>query len=125
MCGRFNQEEPGLSRRMIKNPIREFPRYNISAGMPAALLTQKGWEMGVFGLRPKWDPKKLFINARAEGKGNEGNARQGWEVGIHSMPSFRNGFRSNRAILPVTGFIEGPEKERLSKPFLFRRKDKI
>ena len=116
MCGRFNQHnisyggpdgrfEAKLTRINRKNAA------NISAGMHAVILTNEGYQEAEFGFRPSWDPKKLFINATIEGKAEPGN------IGIDKMPTFAKAYKERRCILPVNSFIEGPEKEKLSRPF--------
>lgn len=134
MCGRINQTDlqmhldfggpDGKWEAKLTRSERKKKRANISAGMLADVITPEGWLEAEFGFRPVWDPKKLFINARAEGKGNEANNPIGWEVGIDSMASFRKAFKQSRIVIPVDSFIEGPEKEKLSKPFMIVREDR-
>jgi putative SOS response-associated peptidase YedK len=123
MCGRFNQSRERT--KVVTTLSTDFivEENNIGPGMRAVIYTSDGIVEGVFGFRPAWDPKKLFLNARAEGKGNEHNLAIGWSPGLHTMPSFRDSFKQRRCVVPVTGFIEGPEKERLKKPYLFAKAD--
>lgn len=79
----------------------------------------------LFGLTPYWSDKLLYLfNARAEGKSNPDNdPTYNGPMGIFAMPAFRSAIAKRRAILPVRYFIEGPEKEKLKKPFKVYRKD--
>ncbi|HZG01268.1 MAG TPA: SOS response-associated peptidase [Chitinophagales bacterium] len=79
----------------------------------------------VFGLTPAWSERPMFLfNARAEGKLNPANdPNYDGENGIFKMPSFRSAIAKRRAVLPVSFFVEGPEKEKLKKPFKVHRKD--
>ena len=135
MCGRFNQGEDQLNiefklgprfekKKSISRITEKKFQANISAGMLAGILTAEGLVEAEFGYRPIYDPKKLFINARVEGKGNETNLSEGWRVGINSSPAFKKAFSSYRCIIPVESYIEGPEKEKLSKPFAIQAPDK-
>ena len=121
MCGRFNQKEkPDLSE-----VFRDQVFYNIAPAMLATIIIFKDRTKGIFGFKPAWDKEKklLFINARADGKTNEQNNRVGWELGIQNMQTFKTAFAKRRCVIPVTGFIEGPEKEKLSKPYLISAAD--
>lgn len=118
-----------LEQRIIKDQKPFVPNVNIWIGMQAYVITDKEpqhYQQMVFGLTPNWSQKKMYLfNARVEGKLNEHNdPKYANEMGIFAMPSFRNAIQNRRCIIPVDYFIEGPEKEKLSKPFLIRRKDK-
>jgi putative SOS response-associated peptidase YedK len=118
-----------LEQRIIKDQQPFIPNVNIWIGMQAYVITDKEpqhYQQMVFGLTPNWAQKKMYLfNARVEGKLNpENNVNYDEEMGIFAMPSFRNAIQNRRCIIPVDYFIEGPEKEKLSKPFLIRRKDK-
>ncbi len=61
-------------------------------------------------LRPSWasePPKRPLFNARAET--------------VHSLPSFREAFRTRRCIVPACGYFEWRRGDR--QPFYFSRKD--
>lgn len=129
MCGRFNQNTINIGgpdgkreRKLLK--WERQAKINIGVGMYAAILTNEGFGEAEFGLRPVWDNTKMLFNARAEGKLNETNNTTDWQLGIHQMPSFKEAFLHRRCILPVSSFIEGTEKEKLSKPYLITTKDK-
>jgi putative SOS response-associated peptidase YedK len=117
-----------LEQRIIKDQNPFVPNVNIWIGMQAYVITDKEpqhYQQMVFGLTPNWSQKKMYLfNARVEGKLNEQNdPTYANEMGIFAMPSFRNAIQHRRCIIPVDYFVEGPEKEKLSKPFLIRRKD--
>lgn len=117
-----------LEQRIIKGDQAFMPNVNIWIGMQAYVITDKEpqhYQQMVFGLTPNWADKKMYLfNARVEGKLNsENDSTYNSEMGIFSMPSFRNAIQKRRCIIPVDYFVEGPEKEKLSKPFLIRRKD--
>ncbi|WP_258105027.1 SOS response-associated peptidase [Marinoscillum sp. MHG1-6] len=81
---------------------------------------------------PKFNYKKAraSINARAEGKSGRDKINEEDDPDYEGpFNIFRNsGFKSDalkhRCLIPVDYFIEGPEKERLDKPFLIERQDK-
>ncbi|MCE2787491.1 MAG: SOS response-associated peptidase [Bacteroidota bacterium] len=123
MCGRFNQDSITYNgafsdRHLTAQRFNKAQAANLSPGMLAVALGAEGYLLAEFGFRPVWDLKKMFINARAEGRGNELNNREGWEIGIHQMPAYKHAFLHSRLAIPVNSFIEGPEQEKLSKPFL-------
>jgi putative SOS response-associated peptidase YedK len=126
MCGRFNQDSITFNgafadRHLSAEQFNKANAANLAPGMLAIALSAEGYILAEFGFRPVWDIKKLFINARAEGRGNEANNWDGWEVGIHQMPAYKHAFLHSRLAIPVNSFIEGPEKEKLSKPFLIHK----
>ena len=45
--------------------------------------------------------------------------------GIISKPAFRKAIREQRCLIPADAFIEGPEVEKLNKPFLVYLKNKV
>ncbi len=122
MCGRFNQYSiveggPSPADDAKLSRFRKQEKANISPGMFALIIKQELTEEAEFGFRPVWDIKKLFINARAEGSANDTNQTDNWNIGIDTMPTFKQAFKTQRCIIPVNSFIEGPEKEKLSKPY--------
>lgn len=129
MCGRFNQHKINLGgpdgkyESKLTRKLRNQKRANISAGMVAEIITNEGLQASEFGFRPGYDPSKLFINARVEGKNNPMNLKQGWDVGITKVNTFVKSYFQGRCIIPVNSFIEGPEKEKLSKPYLIKCED--
>jgi len=104
MCGRYSltRTVKELSERFdIEHALTEnLPlRYNVAPGQALPIITRHSpnqFEIMQWGLVPSWakDPKIGYqmINARAEG--------------IEQKPSFRKPFRSQRCIVPATGFYE-------------------
>ncbi|GEM_PF-633095 len=106
-------------------------RHNVGAGNPAILVHNAQLGQGrqvvdaMFGFTPSWSPKLTYqINARAEGAMNpENSANYSGPWGIFDKPYFKEAIRSRRCVLPVSYFVEGPQKERLSKPFVIVKDD--
>jgi putative SOS response-associated peptidase YedK len=46
-------------------------------------------------------------------------------LGIVNKPAFRTSIRSKKCLVIYCSYIEGPEKERLNKPFPIRKKYKV
>ena len=100
--------------------LYDFRGFNIGPGSPApVLLADKHFELMTFGLTPFWAKKPMYLfNARSEGDYNkENDISYNGNKGIFQKPSFRAAIRSRRCIVFVNGFLEGPEKEKLSKPY--------
>ncbi|MFB6257915.1 MAG: SOS response-associated peptidase [Flavobacteriales bacterium] len=131
MCGRFGQlDKDSLAEayHVDASTVDAFdPNYNTDVGSYALIVrNDKPGELqyAVFGLTPFWaDKPKYVFNARAEGDFNKANdpAYNG-EKGLFKKPFFRH-LKRKRCILPVHYFLEGPEKERLKKPYIVERKD--
>ena len=81
----------------------------------------------VSGLTPSWATKpNLIINARAEGDSNPDNdPRYTGSKGIISKSAFRKPIRIQRCLIPADAFIEGPEKEKLDKPYVVYLRNKV
>jgi len=132
MCGRFGQiSKPakyisrfGLNASEMQDVA---PNYNTDIGSEAIIISPEGdLKKSMFGFTPAWSQKLIYLfNARCEGDFNPTND-QGYEgeMGIFDKPSFRHVIKSQRAVVPLDYFVEGPEKERLKKPFIVQRKDK-
>ena len=124
MCGRFtNKAKPEQIKKEFKvtgNKPKLFePRYNIAPTQMVdvifepekdRILTQLKW-----GLVPSWSKDahafKGLINARAET--------------LAEKPSFRDAFKSQRCIIPASGFFEWQKQVSGGKqPFYFFLKDK-
>jgi putative SOS response-associated peptidase YedK len=135
MCGRYIliQTLEYLEKRFearAPEGVHFVPSYNVSPGKYAPVITnEKPREIQLyrFGLTPFWSSKaNLFINARAEGDYNSDNdPRFTGAKGIISKPAFRKPIRSQRCLIPADAFIEGPEKEKLSKPYLVYLRNKV
>ena len=100
--------------------LHDFRGFNIGPGaMAPVLMADKQFHLMRFGLTPFWSKKPLLLfNARSEGDFNKENDRDyTGNKGIFQKPSFRAPIRSKRCVVFVNGFLEGPEKEKLSKPY--------
>lgn len=133
MCGRFVQVidiELFVKRFGVNSQvnINLESNYNVSAGNLAYVITNdKSLELKAFqfGLTPSWAQKPMYlINARSEGDFNQENdINYSGQMGIINKPSFRNSIKSKRCLIIANGYIEGPEKEKLNKPYYIQRND--
>jgi putative SOS response-associated peptidase YedK len=101
---------------------------NVSAGERAPVISSANpGELSFyhFGFSPAWSEKRMYLlNARSEGDANSDNdpAYTGG-LGILQKPAFRKAIRTQRCLVVADAFIEGPEKEKLSKPYCVYKKD--
>jgi putative SOS response-associated peptidase YedK len=101
---------------------------NVSAGERAPVISSANpGELSFyhFGFSPAWSEKRMYLlNARSEGDANADNdpAYTGG-LGIIQKPAFRKAIRSQRCLVVADAFLEGPEKEKLSKPYCVYKKD--
>ena len=117
MCGRYtlSRTEEILQRFGIQeHGIALQDRYNIAPDsmMPVILKSEHNQiEIMKWGFIPSWskDGKSLAINARVED--------------ILTKPSFRRPIRSQRCLIPATGFYEWKKEAAGKTPYHFRRKD--
>jgi putative SOS response-associated peptidase YedK len=113
MCGRYGfsvkNAKDVYERFDTYNELEDFkPRYNITPGQQNPVITKHSPNLisrMVWGLIPFWAKDNKFqfqtINARVEG--------------IESKPTYRKPFRTQRCLVPATGFYE-PDKLHYSKP---------
>ena len=132
MCGRyvimnklkiiaetFNADASEIMERFQINP-------NVSPGDEALVITDEDpqkLQLFTFGFTPFWAKKRMYvINARSEGDHNKEND-PGYRgaKGIIKKPMWRKSIRSRRCLVIADAFVEGTEKERLSKPYLVYR----
>ncbi len=135
MCGRYIlvQKAEVLEKRfgvLVPDTIHLIPSYNIGPGKYAPVITNDQphqIQMFRFGMTPSWMAKPtLFINARSEGDHNsDNNPAYTGAKGIITKPVFRKPIRSQRCLIPADAFIEGPEKEKLNRPYVVYLRDKI
>ena len=113
MCGRYVQVSSiaVLEQRFqaeVKTPERWSPTANAAPGDQLPVILGDSPQEIVFqrfGLSPQGSkPASLYINARSET--------------ALDKPSFRLSMRKKRCIIPVDAFYEGPDNEKLSKPYL-------
>lgn len=119
MCGRITQEQQAIERQFrkeFKDSIKQRKQFNIGIGEFAMVVDHTGeWKQMKFGFNRGG---RLNFNGRAEGFHNKNNElHYSGKLGIQSNPNYSDIFMNNRCLIPVTSFLEGPEKERLSKPF--------
>lgn len=131
MCGRFGQisNDRQYSRKFgLTAPLElEFePNVNTDIGSYALIATaDKELRPSMFGYSPPWGDKLMYLfNARSEGDYNLAN-EPGYNgpMGIFEKPAFRQAIKTQRAVVPVDYFVEGPEKEKLKKPYIVKRED--
>lgn len=133
MCGRFVQiidielfvKRFGVNRPDVV-PIQS--SYNVAPGdYVYVIANNKSLDLQAFqfGFTPSGaDKKKYYYNARSEGDFNQENdPNYSGELGIKSKKAFGTAIRSKRCLVIANGYIEGPEKERLNKPYHISRKD--
>jgi putative SOS response-associated peptidase YedK len=127
MCGRYVAitKVQAIEKRFgVKalNPDEFQPNSNICPGQKAPVITNKDpnvLQQFRFGFSPSWAQKSMMvINARSEGDQNQTNDRNyTGGLGIISKPMFRTAIRSKRCLVIADAFIEGPEQEKLSRPY--------
>jgi putative SOS response-associated peptidase YedK len=99
------------------------PNVNVSHGEQAPVIIAGGagavLESMQFGFTPGWAKKQFYmVNARSEGDHNKTNdPRYTGAMGILQKPMFRQSIRSRRCLVVADAFIEGPQHEKLSKPY--------
>jgi putative SOS response-associated peptidase YedK len=135
MCGRYIliQKAQVIEKRfgvIVPDTVQFVPSYNIGPGRYAPVITNdKPNEVQLFrfGMTPSWMAKpSLFINARSEGDHNPDNdTSYTGAKGIITKPAFRKSVRSQRCLVPADAFIEGPEKEKLNKPYVVYLRDQV
>jgi putative SOS response-associated peptidase YedK len=123
MCGRFTIAFViGLCERFkVKNcSIQLMPRYNIAPSQDVPVVTRAqncGSEneirMMMWGLVPSWSKDPAHspkpINARGDT--------------LDQKPMFRDLLKSQRCLVPATGFYEWKKESRGKKPYYVRMKD--
>ncbi len=135
MCGRYvivtkvKEVEKRFNVQAGSEAAYFSPRYNLGPGSSGLVITDKDpqqLQLFTFGYTPFWSKKRLYIfNARAEGDRNKENdpdykgARE-----IFLKPMFRHSIRTKRCLIPADAFIEGPEREKLSKPYVVYLREK-
>ena len=133
MCGRYVNVSKlqAVEKRFqvqASNPDLYRIHVNVGPGSLAPVITQKdpgALQFYTFGLTPSWSQKRMYLfNARAEGDHNkENDPLYRGARGIIQKPAFRSSIRSKRCLVIADAFLEGPEKEKLSKPFLVYLRD--
>ena len=119
MCGRFalaSDDREMMSRFHLSATVQARATYNAVPGMFSPIILRKSPNKAIlarWGLVPHWAKDHRIgykmINARAEG--------------IENKPSFRRAFRSQRCLVPTTGFYEWKSVEGEKVPFFIHLKD--
>lgn len=127
MCGRYVtvtkiKEVEKRFNVVAENPEQYRKNTNISHGQLAPIITNSSpdkLQFFQFGFTPFWAKKNMYvINARSEGDFNkEDDPRYTGSMGIFQKPMFRTSIRKKRCLVVADAFIEGPKKEKLSKPY--------
>lgn len=127
MCGRYVQVSSvkTIEKRfnvVAPAPQHHVPNTNVSVGEKAPVITNADpgtLQWFQFGFSPSWAKKQFYLfNARAEGDLNKSNDPNFTGAkGIINKPMFRTAIRRQRCLVPADAFYEGPEKEKLSKPY--------
>ncbi len=133
MCGRYVNvtKLQAVEKRFnvkAENPEDYQINANVTVGQKAPVILNTSpntLSFYHFGLTPFWAKKKMYLfNARSEGDHNKENAvNYHGSMGIFQKPAFRKAIRSQRCLVIADAFIEGPQKEKLSKPYLVYRKE--
>lgn len=133
MCGRYVivSTIPEIEKKFeVKSPIKDLrPNYNVTPGTMVPVISnenRKALSFYQFGLTPSGARKRLYLfNARAEGDNNkDDDPKYTGGKGIIHKPAFRKAIRSQRCLIIADAFYDGPENEKLSKPYLFFLREK-
>ena len=115
MCGRYTLSSgPEEVAELVKGKFN-YPKfgksYNIAPSQHSLIVTLKddvfAGELAYWGLIPVWmkDPKKPFINARAET--------------VLEKPSFKYLYKNHRCVVPADGFYEWEAVAGKKRPVYF------
>jgi putative SOS response-associated peptidase YedK len=133
MCGRYvivsTIHEIEKKFNVVSKERELAPNYNVAPGTIVPVVSSENkneLSFYQFGMTPSWAKKPMYLfNARSEGDSNKDNdMNYTGGMGIISKPSFRLPIRSQRCLIIADAFYEGPEKEKLSKPFLVYMREK-
>ena len=133
MCGRYTivTKLSKIEKRFnVQADVPELyqPNTNVGPGYRAPVIASNypdKLQFFEFGLTPSWAKKKMYwFNARSEGDHNKSDdPNYHGAKGIIEKPAFRKPIRSQRCLIPADCFIEGPQKEKLSKPYVVYMKN--
>ena len=128
MCGRYviisTLEKVEKRFEVQANDTKQFGvNVNVALGESAPVITgdaPQQLQFFKFGFTPSWAEKATYlINARSEGNFNKENQiNYDGNKGILQKPMFKHAIRQQRCLVIADAFIEGPEKEKLNKPFV-------
>ena len=122
MCGRYALIDPDYLATRYSLEVALFqltPNYNVAPGIEMPTISKQSPNQGVlrrWGLIPFWakDPAigRRLINARGET--------------VAALPSFRKAIRSQRCIVPASGFYEWGHAHDRKTPYYFKpRQDQV
>ena len=117
-----------LPRRLPHPAAPPPPNTNVSHGDLAPVVTgdqPDALQAMQFGFTPAWAKKQFYmINARSEGDHNADNDPDyRGAMGILQKPMFRQSIRTRRCLVVADAFIEGPQREKLAKPYVVYARD--
>lgn len=128
MCGRYVtvSKIKAVEKRFnieIQSPEKWQFNVNVGPGSLAPVITNDRPDIAQhfqFGFTPHWAKKPMYVfNARSEGDHNsENNPDYRGAKGIIQKPMFRKSIREKRCLVVADAFIEGPEREKLNKPYV-------
>lgn len=130
MCGRYVNISTlaAVEKRFQVEVSKEVqaqwqPNANVSHGDSAPVIASDSplqVQQFQFGFTPRWGKKQFYmINARSEGDHNkEDDPNYKGAMGIIHKPMFRQSIRDRRCLILADAFIEGPQREKLSKPYI-------
>lgn len=128
MCGRYVviSSLEKIEKRFALNKTKEVnfeANVNLALGDYAPVISNedpKQLQFFQFGFSPSWVEKQSYlINARSEGDFNkENDPNYKGTKGILQKPMFKQAIRQQRCLVIADAFIEGPEKEKLNKPYV-------
>lgn len=134
MCGRYViSSKYERIRAAFSHPILKGPEFDtnlfVLPGEYCPVISSNNpneIELMRFGFTPSWGEKKHFaINARAEGDRNkENNPNYKGGFGILQKPFYKTSIRQKRCLVIADAFIEGPQIEKLKKPYLIYPRNK-
>ena len=125
MCGRFTAkmtwaEIVALYRLTMEAPPHNMPpRYNVCPTDPVDVVRERDGERELvpmrWGLVPRWwsktlkDVRMATFNARAET--------------VETKPFFRDAFKRNRCLIPMSGYYEWQDTPAGKQPYYFTARD--
>lgn len=128
MCGRYVtvSKVKAVEKRFnaeVSQPELWKASTNVGPGTKAPVVTNDApneIQHFQFGFTPHWAKKPMYVfNARSEGDYNKDNdPLYSGAKGVIQKPMFRNSIRDRRCLVIADAFIEGPEKEKLDKPYV-------
>ncbi|GGH73900.1 SOS response-associated peptidase [Phaeocystidibacter marisrubri] len=128
MCGRYVtvSKVKAVEKRFnaeVLAPEKWTFNTNVGPGSNAPVITNHNPESVQrfqFGFTPHWSKKPMYVfNARSEGDFNsDNNPNYRGAKGIIHKPMFQNSIRDKRCLVLADAFVEGPEVEKLNKPYL-------